>query len=66
MAEPSGQPLKNKWYADTLNNGNIGSNDDLFNAPVISGEYRFYITNYQTQNTSLPIQFKIQQNAYNY
>lgn len=60
FAEPSTEPLKTKWQ-DTINgfnNGNIGTSDDLFDAPVISGSYRFYITVYQTEQPN-PIQFKI-------
>lgn len=59
MAEPLSQPAKTKWYGDVLNNGNIGTDQDLFDVPVASGGYRFYITVYQTQNTSTPIEFRV-------
>lgn len=58
-AEPSSEPLKTKWQ-DTVNlpnNGNIGTEEDLYGAPVISGSFRFYITTYQTTAPN-PIQFK--------
>lgn len=58
-AEPSTEPLKTKWQ-DTVNipnNGNIGTEEDLFNAPTIVGGYRFYITTYAT-TTAYPTQFK--------
>lgn len=58
MAELSDQPIKTNWYGSILNNGSIGGVSDLFGAPVISGPYRFYITQYQTQNTETPIEFR--------
>lgn len=48
---------KNKWFVDTLNNGNIGTPDDLFGAlatVVVDGvNYSVGITNYQTQFTNI-------------
>lgn len=58
MAELSTQPIKTNWYGSVLNNGSIGGPSDLFGTPVISGSYRFYITQYQTQNTDTPIEFR--------
>lgn len=59
VAEPSSQPAKTKWYENVLNNGNIGGAEDLFAAPVLTGSYRFYITQYPTQNNSAPIELRI-------
>jgi hypothetical protein len=58
VAIPVGQPLKTKWYTTVISNGNIGTPDDLFDAPVVSGTYNFYITNYQTSMTEAVCQFK--------
>ncbi len=59
MAEPLTETAKTKWYGDSGNNGNIGAPSDLFGAPVTSGAFRFYITQYLTQNTDTPIEFRI-------
>lgn len=59
MAEPNTQTAKTIWYGDDFNNGEIGGALDLFGAPVASGGYRFYITQYLTQNTDTPIEFRI-------
>jgi hypothetical protein len=58
VAIPVAQPLKTKWYVSVLNNGNIGTPDDLFDAPVTVGAYRFYITNYPTAITEAVTQFR--------
>jgi hypothetical protein len=55
---PAAQPLKTKWYVSVLNNGNIGTPDDLFGAPVTVGSYKFYITNYPTAITEAVVQFR--------
>lgn len=48
--------IKNKWYVDILNNGNIGAPTDLFGPPdtvsVNGVDYLFWITQYQTQFTA--------------
>lgn len=59
MAEHSTEPIKTKWYGSAGNNGNIGNPTDLFGAPVIVGAYRFYITQYLTQNTDTNIEFRV-------
>jgi len=50
FAIPSGQPIKNYYQdvANPLNNGYMGTEDDLFGAPVTVGQYDYYITNYLT------------------
>ncbi|GAB2553396.1 SprB repeat-containing protein [Rufibacter soli] len=58
FAEKASEPVKTKWYGSDDNNGNIGTDQDLFGAPIIVGEWRFYITEYQTQNTETTIQFR--------
>lgn len=59
MAEPVSLTAKTKWYGNDFNNGNIGTEDDLFGPTVIvEGAWRFYITMYQTQNTETTIQFR--------
>lgn len=50
VAEPVTEPLKGKWE-DTvtdLNKGNIGTDQDLFGIPQMSGNFRVYITEYKT------------------
>jgi len=50
FAIPTGQPIKN-WFQDTVrldNNGPIGTENDFYDAPVASGIFDFYITNYDT------------------
>lgn len=59
FAEPLSQPVKKEWI-DTVvsfNRGNIGTADDLFNAPIVIGNVRFYVSNYETIFEN-PIQFK--------
>lgn len=60
MAEPVVCSAKTKWQdtVQAFNNGNIGTNQDLFDSPVISGGFRFYITVYLTEQIN-PIQFKV-------
>lgn len=58
MAEPSSEPAKTKWYGSDDNNGNIGTDQDLFGPPVVVDGFRFYVTEYQTQNTETTIQFR--------
>ena len=58
MAEPTTEPAKTKWYADILNNGDIGVGE-LFEAPTTIGAYRFYKTSYETSNTDAPIEFRV-------
>ncbi len=60
FAEPLICDAKTKWQ-DTIqiiNNGSIGTDQDLFGATQTSGGYRFYITEYQTQQSN-PIQFRV-------
>ena len=59
-AELLTEPLKTKWQ-DTVvvaNNGNIGTEDDLFGAAVEVGTLRFYQSVYAT-TASYPIQIKV-------
>lgn len=58
MAEPADQPLKRKWFGTDLNKGDIGTDQDLFGAPVIIGGYRVYTTAYKTSQTDTVLQFK--------
>lgn len=58
MAEPSSEPLKTKWYGSVDNNGNIGTDQDLFGPPAVADGFRFYITEYPTQNAETTIQFR--------
>jgi hypothetical protein len=48
---------KTHWATSIFNNGNIGTPDDLFGAPVllnVSGQnYNVYLSNYQTQFNSI-------------
>ena len=58
VAELLTEPLKTTWE-DTVNNlnrGNIGTDQDLFSIPQISGLYRVYITEYKTIFSN-PIEF---------
>ena len=50
FAIPSGQPVKNYYIdlANSLNQGSMGTEDDLYGAPVTVGAYDYYITNYLT------------------
>lgn len=58
-AELLTEPLKTKWQdtVNTPNNGNIGTEDDLFGAAVEVGTLRFYQSVYAT-TASYPIQIK--------
>jgi len=59
FAEPINQPVKTKWYVSANNQGTIGRNtDDLFKAPVTISNYRYYITNWKTQQDDSLIIFK--------
>lgn len=59
FAEPISQPLKTKWYVSTTNKGTIGRNaDDLFGSPVTVDGYRYYMTNWKTQQQDSLIIFK--------
>lgn len=60
MAEPQQVDAKTKWQDifQLSNNGSIGTDQDLFNAPTISGNFRFYITEYKTEQVN-PIQFRV-------
>jgi hypothetical protein len=44
---------KTKWYIDVLNNGDIGGISNLFGNITTSGNYKYYITNYQTTLNSI-------------
>lgn len=48
---------KTQWYVSVINNGNIGTPDDLFGAPTVitvSGrDYNLYQSNYATQFTQI-------------
>ena len=57
FAHPALNPTKTKWYVNALNNGNIGSISDLFNAPTTVNittalwngiPYKIYISNIPT------------------
>ena len=57
FAHPALNPTKTKWYVNALNNGNIGSISDLFNAPTTVSittvmwagvSYKVYISNIPT------------------
>jgi hypothetical protein len=57
FAHPSINTTKTKWYVNALNNGNIGSISDLFNAPTTVSittvmwagvSYKIYISNIPT------------------
>lgn len=57
FAHPALNPTKTKWYVNALNNGNIGSISDLFNAPTTVSittvmwagvSYKIYISNIPT------------------
>lgn len=58
FAEKASEPVKTKWHGSDDNNGNIGTDQDLFGSLVIVGEWRFYITEYMTQNNETTIQFR--------
>jgi len=58
MAEPSTEPAKTVWYGDPLNNGPIGP-DETFGAPTTVAPYRLYVTTFDTENESTPIQFRV-------
>lgn len=58
FAEKATEPVKTKWYGSADNNGSIGTDQDLFGPYIMVGEWRFYITEYQTQNTQTTIQFR--------
>lgn len=60
FAHPALNPTKTKWYVNALNNGNIGSISDLFNAPTTVSittvmwagvSYKIYISNIPTTTT---------------
>ena len=60
MAEPVSVLQKHKWK-DTIefyNHGDIGTDQDLFSTPTFSGAYRFYITEYKTQQDN-QIEFQV-------
>lgn len=57
FAHPSSSTTKTKWYKDAVNNANIGTSADLFNAPTIVSittalwnniSYKIYISNNPT------------------
>ena len=57
FAHPASMPTKTKWYVNALNNGNIGTISDLFNAPTTVNittvlwngiPYKIYISNNPT------------------
>lgn len=60
FAHPASMPTKTKWYVNALNNGNIGTISDLFNAPTTVNittalwngiSYKIYISNNPTTTT---------------
>ena len=60
FAHPASMPTKTKWYVNALNNGNIGTISDLFNAPTTVNittalwngiAYKIYISNNPTTTT---------------
>jgi hypothetical protein len=68
FATPALSTTKTKWFVTALNNGDIGSVTDLFNAPTtISVDspvalwagvpYKFYISNYPT-TTLAPMELR--------
>ena len=66
MVHQANYTTKTKWYISELNNGNIGSTDDLFGPVATSSldtdhvsnlSYRFYISEYPTTPTGT-IQFQ--------
>ena len=46
---------KTKWYIDILNNGDIGGISNLFDDITVSGNYKYYITNYPTTLNSITL-----------
>ena len=57
FAHPASNTTKTKWYVNALNNGNIGTISDLFNAPTTVSittvlwagvSYKIYISNFTT------------------
>lgn len=55
------EPIATDWYGAINNDGKVGDNVDdsnLFRSPVISGDYNFYITNWQTQQEETTIQLR--------
>lgn len=46
---------KTKWYIDILNNGDIGGLSNLFGDITLSGNYKYYITNYPTTLNSITL-----------
>jgi hypothetical protein len=57
FAHPASNTTKTKWYVNALNNGNIGTISDLFNAPTTVSvttvlwagvSYNIYISNFAT------------------
>jgi hypothetical protein len=57
FAHPASMPTKTKWFVNSLNNGNIGTISDLFNAPTTVNittalwngiPYKIYISNNPT------------------
>ena len=59
FAEPITEPIKTFWRDKLLplNGGNIGTDQDLFDEPIIVGVYRFYISVYKTQIENV-VEFK--------
>lgn len=60
FAHPASSATKTKWYVNALNNGNIGTVSDLFNAPTTVNittvlwngiAYKIYISNTPTTTT---------------
>lgn len=60
FAHPASNTTKTKWFVNALNNGNIGTISDLFNAPInvsittvlwVGVLYKVYISNFPTTTT---------------
>lgn len=60
ILEPITQPIKTKWFANSLRNGNISGFPETIRLDSVTvGPYRVYITNYKT-NFEDPIQLSVQ------
>ncbi len=61
VKEPIDQPAKTKWFGTDLNKGDIDGTQGESNLffRLESGSFRYYITNYLTQQEDTTIQFKV-------
>jgi hypothetical protein len=55
FAQPTTEQQKNKWedIINPLNNGDIGTEDDLFGSHFVVGQFDYVQTNYETQQENL-------------